>query len=142
MALVIGMTDPVLRLFLQEALLGLLPTLEDLTVDTPNPDLLRMLPHQVSSRAPTLRLSLTTVGVSPLALPPLLPLLPSLHLSLLLPSLLLLVAVAAVVVDETYLTVSAITTLALTLHPAPPLHLHLHPFQAHTVKLLRLSVKD
>lgn len=29
------MTDPVLRLFLQEVPLGLLPTLEDLTVDTP-----------------------------------------------------------------------------------------------------------
>lgn len=42
MALVIGMTDPVLRLFLQEALLGLLPTLEDLTVDTP-----KCVPHNL-----------------------------------------------------------------------------------------------
>lgn len=133
------MTDPVRRLFFQEALLDLLPTLEDLTVDIPNLDLLHVLPHQISSRAPTLRLSPTTGGVSPLALPPLPPLLPSIHLSLLPPSLLL--SVAAVVVVETCVTMRVTTTLVLTLPPLLRLHLHLLPFQAHTMKLPRLSVK-
>lgn len=119
--------------------MDLLPTLEDLIVDTPNPDLLHVLPHPVSSRAPTLRLSATIVGVSPQAPQPLPLLFPSLHLSLLLPSPFL--SVAAVVVVETFVIVRATTTLVLTLPPFLHLHLHLLPFQARTMKLPRLSVK-
>lgn len=115
-------------------------TITDPLNPSPNsPDLLHVLPHPVSSRAPTLRLSVTIVGVSPQAPQPLPLLFPSLHLSLLLPSPFL--SVAAVVVVETFVIVRATTTLVLTLPPFLHLHLHLLPFQARTMKLPRLSVK-